>query len=61
MVNPEEVRKALEMWYRHMSKDFMVKCVEHYSSCFSKPINRITVKEQKKRWGSCSSKGNLNF
>ena len=61
MVNPEEVRKALEMWYRHMSNDFICKCVEHYDQCFSKSINNITIKEQKKRWGSCSSKGNLNF
>jgi hypothetical protein len=23
--------------------------------------NNVVVKKQKKRWGSCSSKGNLNF
>ncbi|MBO7244948.1 MAG: M48 family metallopeptidase [Alphaproteobacteria bacterium] len=31
------------------------------ASGFDKKINRITLKDTTSRWGSCSSKGNLNF
>ena len=33
----------------------------YYSRLMSVTYNRITVREQKTRWGSCSSRRNLNF
>lgn len=35
--------------------------VRHYEEVMGLFCNRITVRDQKTRWGSCSSKGNLNF
>ena len=35
--------------------------VEHYASMIGVTYNRITIRCQHTRWGSCSSKGNLNF
>ncbi len=35
--------------------------VEHYAAQLNVTYGKITVKHQKTRWGSCSSKGNLNF
>lgn len=37
------------------------QAVQHYSSKFGVRPNRISVKKQRARWGSCSSRGNLNF
>ena len=34
---------------------------EHYARLMGISYGRITIREQKTRWGSCSSKGNLNF
>ena len=35
--------------------------VKHYATMIGVDYGRITIRNQKTRWGSCSSKGNLNF
>lgn len=35
--------------------------VKHYASLMKVQYGRITIRNQKTRWGSCSSKRNLNF
>ena len=35
--------------------------VEYFAEMMNVTYGRITIREQKTRWGSCSSKGNLNF
>jgi len=35
--------------------------VEHYAPIVGVTYNDITIRNQKSRWGSCSSNGNLNF
>jgi predicted metal-dependent hydrolase len=35
--------------------------VEYFNNIYKFQVNRITVKDQKTRWGSCSKKRNLNF
>ena len=35
--------------------------VKYYAALIGVDYGRITIRNQKTRWGSCSSKGNLNF
>lgn len=35
--------------------------VRYYGSIMGVSVGRITIRNQKTRWGSCSAKGNLNF
>ncbi len=55
------LRKALEKWYRREAKKVINKRVNFYKPKFSIEPREVKIKEQKKRWGSCSSNGNLLF
>lgn len=46
------IRKAMEV---------IPQRVAYFSERMGVDYGRITIREQKTRWGSCSSKGNLNF
>lgn len=40
---------------------FVQKKIEHFKRIYNFRFNKINIKNQKTRWGSCSKKGNLNF
>ena len=57
----ENIRKAMEQWYRDKAKEVLELRVKYYQRFFNiEPMN-IRIKEQKKRWGSCTSKNELLF
>lgn len=41
--------------------DIIPKKAEYFSKIVGVTYGRITIRNQRTRWGSCSSKGNLNF
>lgn len=55
------IRKILVDWYRKQAKIKIEQRILNYKDLLGVEPNRIVVKKQRKRWGSCSSKGNLNF
>lgn len=57
----ENIRKAMELWYRNKSKEVIEYRIKYYSRFFDKKPTSIRIKEQKKRWGSCTLKDELLF
>lgn len=55
------MRKAMENWYRDKCEKRILDRVNYYKSKIGKEPRIIKVKEQKKRWGSCTSKGDIYF
>lgn len=47
--------------YISIARDIFTKKTEYYARIMGVTFGRISIREQKTRWGSCSSKGNLNF
>ena len=46
---------------RTRTKELLDARVRYYLPILGVQVNQISVRAQKTRWGSCSSKGNLNF
>jgi predicted metal-dependent hydrolase len=55
------IREQLISWYRSQAKLKINKLIEIHKKNLNVEPNRVVIKKQKKRWGSCSSKQNLNF
>ena len=47
--------------YNKIARDIFAQKTSYYASIMHVSYGRISIREQKTRWGSCSSKGNLNY
>lgn len=57
----EKIKNILRLWYIEQFKLVIEDRVKHYSSIIGVFPEKITIREQKTRWGSCSTKGNINL
>ena len=55
-ITPEQVKKLAAL-----ASETIPPRVERYAEQMGVTYGRITIRCQKSRWGSCSSRGNLNF
>lgn len=57
----DKLRNAMEKWYRGKAMEIISQRVKHLQKYFTKTPSGIVVKEQKKRWASCTGKDKLLF
>lgn len=57
----QAVRAAIRAVLSERALERIRERLQHYAPLIGKTPGRVTIREQKSRWGSCSSKGNLNF
>jgi predicted metal-dependent hydrolase len=55
------IKMTLEKLYREIAKRFLSQRTKYFADILKVNPNRITIKEQKSVWGSCSSKSNINY
>ena len=54
-------RIAVVNWYRHQAKAYLPRRTRELADLHGFRYGQVRIKNQKTRWGSCSSKGNLNL
>lgn len=57
----DQISQVLESWLRHQAREIILERLEIIRRKLKINYNQVFIKDQKTRWGSCSSQGNLNF
>ena len=57
----EKIKEALEEWYRKKALEKIKERIKYFQSFFEEKPGEIKVKEQKKRWASCTKNNELLF
>lgn len=53
--------KSEYLKYKNQALELVRNKLEHFNKFYNFKYNRVTVRNQSTRWGSCSKGGNLNF
>lgn len=56
-----EENRGKYLQYKEEARRLIEQKVNHFNKIYNFKFNRITIRNQKTCWGSCSRKGNLNF
>jgi hypothetical protein len=58
---PRRLHQDVEAWYRQQANALFAERLQALNAAFGFRFNRVTVRDQRTRWGSCSAAGNLAF
>ena len=56
-----KIRRRFTIKKREQARRFVENRINYFNKFYNFKINRIAIKNTSTRWGSCSSKRNLNF
>lgn len=59
--NQDEIKAALEKWYKKNAKKILTERTNYFANLYSLPYRSIKINSAKTRWGSCSSKNDINY
>ena len=47
--------------YKEPARSLLYQRLDYFNQYYAQVYNRVAIRDQRRCWGSCSSKGNLNF
>jgi predicted metal-dependent hydrolase len=61
LVPAGDATPALERWYRRAARAEVLPRVDAATAAIGRPYRTLTIRNQRTRWGSCSTNGALSF
>lgn len=58
---PEQVAPRVQAFLKQMARDKLAAASDHYADTLGKSYSRLTLRDTRSRWGSCSSAGALMY
>ncbi|MDO6522006.1 SprT family zinc-dependent metalloprotease [Shimia thalassica] len=59
--SPDRTAARLQGWLKEMARDRLTAASDRYAARLGKSYSRITMRDTRSRWGSCSSAGALMY
>lgn len=57
----EDIKKRFRKWYRDEAYFYLTERLAMYAEKYNLPYNELKITSAARRWGSCTSAGNINF
>ena len=57
----ETARTRLRAWLKARARDKLAAASDHYAKALGRPYSRLTLRDTRSRWGSCSAQGGLMY
>jgi hypothetical protein len=58
---PDQIAGAIDRWYRREARERIEDSVAREAARLGISYERVSIRDQRTRWGSCSSRGTLSF
>lgn len=59
--DPNKTALRLQALLKHEARNRLVAASDHYAGLVGRRFGRVTIRDTRSRWGSCSSEGNLMY